>query len=298
MLKNQGQRSTMETMQRLASQMDGLALANRGLKSIRPAKKIVAMPKRVKKTPKAVVTHTKTKENVTELFESDQSEEGKSTSNQRNRLNDSAIDLANESPEIKIRPEIPIEPKILIKSSNSYSEEDPIKSSESDHDSTNQKPESSIRRCKHHGDAITTTSGYGSETSLDSENSSNQIKLKSNNEINHENEETGDTHCVRCHKVFDPSSSSPAEMRCVLPHPTKSVVPIKRDQYGTDFACLCCRTEFRLPKMAFYEAGVNSMLTGFCFIGHHTTDQNDIDYQQDGGAALCCEEAGCIEYFV
>jgi len=22
------------------------------------------------------------------------------------------------------------------------------------------------------------------------------------------------------------------------------------------------------------------------------------DYQQDGGAALCCEEAGCIEYFV
>jgi hypothetical protein len=292
MLKNQGQRSTMETMQRLASQMDGLALANRGLKSIRPAKKIVAMPKRVKKTPKAVVTHTKTKE--TEF--SDQSDEGKSNSNQRSRLNDSAIDLANESPEIKA--EIPIEPKILIKNSNSYSEEDPIKSSESDHDSTNQKPESSIRRCKHHGDAITTTSGYGSETSLDSENSSNRIKLKSNNEINHENEETGDTHCVRCHKVFDPSSSSPAEMRCVLPHPTKSVVPIKRDQYGTDFACLCCRTEFRLPKMAFYEAGVNSMLTGFCFIGHHTTDQNDIDYQQDGGAALCCEEAGCIEYFV
>ena len=33
---------------------------------------------------------------------------------------------------------------------------------------------------------------------------------------------------------------------------------------------------FRLPKMAFYEAGVNSMLTGFCFIGHHTTDENDI----------------------
>merc|ERR1712176_1390968 len=73
---------------------------------------------------------------------------------------------------------------------------------------------------------------------------------------------------------------------------------LSRDAFGTDFVCLCCRTEFRLPKMAFYEAGVNSMLTGFCFIGQHTQDASEIDYQQDGGAALCCEEAGCIEYFV
>jgi len=291
MLKNSTQRSTMETMQRLANQMDGLALANRGLKSIRPAKKIVSMPKRIKKSPKVTPA-------VKEIS-TDQSDDDKS----RDRLNDSAIDLTNQnsSPEnIKKFEKIEIEPM------KSYSEEDPIKSSESDQDLTNQKSDlRPIKTCRqhgncghrHHGDAITATSGYGSETSLDSENS-NQIEIKSKNNLKQQNEETGDTHCVRCHKVFDPSSSSPAEMRCVLPHPTKSVVPIKRDQFGTDFACLCCRTEFRLPKMAFYEAGVNSMLTGFCFIGHHTTDENDIDYQQDGGAALSCEEAGCIEYFV
>ena len=77
-------------------------------------------------------------------------------------------------------------------------------------------------------------------------------------------------------KIFDANSTSSAEMRCVLPHPTKNVVPIRRDEFGTDFVCLCCRTEFRLPKMAFYEAGVNSMLTGHCFVGQHTLDKNDI----------------------
>ena len=77
-------------------------------------------------------------------------------------------------------------------------------------------------------------------------------------------------------KIYDPNSKSTAELRCSLPHPTKSVIPIKRDAFGTDFVCLCCRTEFRLPKMAFYEAGVNSMLTGFCFIGQHTQDASEI----------------------
>ena len=76
--------------------------------------------------------------------------------------------------------------------------------------------------------------------------------------------------------MYDPNSKSTAELRCSLPHPTKSVIPIKRDAFGTDFVCLCCRTEFRLPKMAFYEAGVNSMLTGFCFIGQHTQDASEI----------------------
>ena len=77
-------------------------------------------------------------------------------------------------------------------------------------------------------------------------------------------------------KIFDVKSASSAEMRCVLPHPTKNVVPIRRDDFGTDFVCLCCRTEFRLPKMAFYEAGVNSMLTGHCFVGQHTLDKCEI----------------------
>ncbi|CAG5080532.1 Oidioi.mRNA.OKI2018_I69.PAR.g9633.t1.cds [Oikopleura dioica] len=106
------------------------------------------------------------------------------------------------------------------------------------------------------------------------------------------------SHCARCHKSFNPNSSSNAEMRCLLPHPTNMVIALGRDQNGTNFVCLCCRTEFKLPKMTFYEAGVNSMLTGYCFRGQHTSKSKSIDYQDKGGAALSCEEAGCIEFFV
>ena len=95
-------------------------------------------------------------------------------------------------------------------------------------------------------------------------------------------------------KTFDAKSASSAEMRCVLPHPTKNVVPIRRDDFGTDFVCLCCRTEFRLPKMAFYEAGVNSMLTGHCFVGQHTLDKCEIGIlsksaPQQRGYNLCTQ---------
>jgi len=106
------------------------------------------------------------------------------------------------------------------------------------------------------------------------------------------------SHCARCHKSYNPNSSSNAEMRCLLPHPTNMVVALGRDANGTNFVCLCCRTEFKLPKMTFYEAGVNSMLTGYCFVGQHTSNLKSIDYQDKGGAALSCEEAGCIEFFV
>lgn len=106
------------------------------------------------------------------------------------------------------------------------------------------------------------------------------------------------SHCARCHKSFNPNSSSNAEMRCLLPHPTNMVLALGRDANGTNFVCLCCRTEFKLPKMTFYEAGINSMLTGYCFVGQHTSNLKSIDYQDKGGAALSCEEAGCIEFFV
>lgn len=138
------------------------------------------------------------------------------------------------------------------------------------------------------------TSGYGSEGYVSAE----EPKLKTVETLKVLDIRDEDTHCARCHKTFDPLSGSNAEKRCLLPHPTKMVIPIRRDGDGTHFVCLCCRTEFKLPKMTFYEAGVNSMLTGYCFIGQHTSDENDIDCQYDGGAALTCEEAGCIEFFV
>jgi hypothetical protein len=139
-----------------------------------------------------------------------------------------------------------------------------------------------------------TSSGYGSEGYVSEE----ERKLKSTETLKVLDIRDEHTHCARCHKTFDPLSGSNAEKRCLLPHPTKMVIPIRRDGDGTHFVCLCCRTEFKLPKMTFYEAGVNSMLTGYCFIGQHTADQDDIDFQYDGGAALSCEEAGCIEFFV
>ena len=56
----------METMQRLASQMDGLSIASRGLRSaIRPAKKIVALPKRVQKENKKGSKGDETKASIT-----------------------------------------------------------------------------------------------------------------------------------------------------------------------------------------------------------------------------------------
>jgi hypothetical protein len=140
------------------------------------------------------------------------------------------------------------------------------------------------------------TSGYGSEGYVSEEEKLKNLKNVETLKVLDIRDEH--THCARCHKTFDPLSASNAEKRCLLPHPTKMVIPIRRDTDGTHFVCLCCRTEFKLPKMTFYEAGVNSMLTGYCFIGQHTADQDDIDYQYDGGAALSCEEAGCIEFFV
>lgn len=105
-------------------------------------------------------------------------------------------------------------------------------------------------------------------------------------------------HCARCHKDYDSSSNSPAHHRCVLPHPERMVIVIGRDLKGTDFLCLCCRKEFRLPKMAFYEETTNSMLAGWCYMGTHTTSVDDIDWQIDGGAAKTCEDAGCVEFYV
>ena len=56
----------------------------------------------------------------------------------------------------------------------------------------------------------------------------------------------------------------------------RMVVPIGRDSDGTDFVCLSCRKEFRLPKMTFYDQKTNSLMTGWCFMGSHTTSLGKI----------------------
>jgi len=306
----------METMQRLASQMDGLSIASRGLRSaIRPAKKIVALPKRVQKENKKLENFSNggeiknSKSNITIsnyrgvtdsaiCSENYVTENSSPNSYEENEVDNSRIFSKNDPKYLDLLSNNSVdqsETESELSSNENYELKNPAKKVTFDQ-ATNQR----------RGPAEN-TSGYGSETSAgtgSSESSTglaNQSKAGIQTEFNDESGSSGvenGAHCVRCHKIYDPNSKSTAELRCSLPHPTKSVIPIKRDAFGTDFVCLCCRTEFRLPKMAFYEAGVNSMLTGFCFIGQHTQDASEIDYQQDGGAALCCEEAGCIEYFV
>jgi len=306
-MKNQ---TSMETMQRLASQMDGLSIASRGLRAIRPAKKIVALPKRVQKeNKKGSKVSDETKSSITisnyksvtdsaicsenYVTENNSYEEEKELFHEKFSKNDPKyLDLLSQEDNNSLDQS---ETESELSSNENYELKNVTKKVTFDQ-STNQR----------RGPAEN-TSGYGSETSAGTGSSdssallANQSKSGIQTEFNDESGSSGvenGAHCVRCHKIYDPNSKSTAELRCSLPHPTKSVIPIKRDAFGTDFVCLCCRTEFRLPKMAFYEAGVNSMLTGFCFIGQHTQDASEIDYQQDGGAALCCEEAGCIEYFV
>jgi hypothetical protein len=312
-------KNSMETMQRLASQMDGLSIASRGLRAIRPAKKIVAMPKRVKKEKilegvkeeKAGIKISNFRDSAI-CTHSDDTNKGGNSPEFNTNVNDLPQHIINE---IDIEDQTDGREKteeILHK----LDDKKPVKNRTENR--SNQIEEPSDKMCgkidhtcgqscvaKKVKFEITqrpseNTSGYGSETSTEtgSSGSAEQGLDGKTVGLQENSEKENETHCVRCHKMYDPLSKSTAEMRCSLPHPTKNVIPIKRDAFGTDFVCLCCRTEFRLPKMAFYEAGVNSMLTGFCFIGQHTQDPNEIDYQQHGGAALSCEEAGCIEYFV
>jgi len=102
-------------------------------------------------------------------------------------------------------------------------------------------------------------------------------------------------HCVRCHKKFNTSDK---RSRCYLPHPARMVVIESKDEEGTNFSCKACNTGFRLLQMDFYEEGSNSLLTGHCYSGHHTTDPSSVDFQCLGGAAKTCEENGCVEFYV
>nr|XP_039252179.1 uncharacterized protein LOC120329588 [Styela clava] len=101
-------------------------------------------------------------------------------------------------------------------------------------------------------------------------------------------------HCVRCHKDFNPRDPG----RCILPHPERMVAKIAQDTMGADFVCGCCNAGFRLIKMDFYEESTNSLLTGHCYSGMHTTDPDSVDYRIDGGSAKSCEEFGCVEFYV
>jgi len=105
-------------------------------------------------------------------------------------------------------------------------------------------------------------------------------------------------HCIRCHKNFNANSDSNCEKRCQLQHPEDMVVRKKHTSDGTDFKCLACGKNFYLPNADYYEEGVSSILTGFCFVGTHTTDPENVVFVDEGGAAKTCEANGCVEFYV
>merc|ERR1739838_218100 len=124
-----------------------------------------------------------------------------------------------------------------------------------------------------HGDRTDTTSRKSSTSSSSSEKSG---------------------HCLRCHKSYNPNERS----RCHAPHPESMVSMVGQDEDGTDFVCRCCKSGFRLFKMDFYEESTNSLLTGHCYSGYHTSDPAQVKYMDRGGCAMTCNENGCVEFYV
>ena len=208
-MKNQ---TSMETMQRLASQMDGLSIASRGLRSaIRPAKKIVALPKRVQKENKKGSKGDETKSSITisnyksvtdsaicsenYVTENNSYEEEKELFHEKFSKNDPKyLDLLSQEDNNSLDQS---ETDSELSSNENYELKNVTKKVTFDQ-STNQR----------RGPAEN-TSGYGSETSAgtgSSESSAglaNQSKSGIQTEFNDESGSSGvenGAHCVRCHK--------------------------------------------------------------------------------------------------
>lgn len=107
---------------------------------------------------------------------------------------------------------------------------------------------------------------------------------------------TADTvHCVRCHKEYDPHYG---RKRCTLYHPEKDVWKISQNSQGANFKCGLCSTLFTLKGAWDYKlSNVTEQNCGVCFDGVHTPDPDEVSYQPSG-AAQCCEDKGCIVFYV
>ena len=107
---------------------------------------------------------------------------------------------------------------------------------------------------------------------------------------------TADTiHCVRCHKEYDPHYG---RKRCTLYHPEKDVRRISNNSQGTKFKCSLCSTTFTVKGTWVYKlSNATEQDCGICFDGAHTPDPAEVSYQPSG-AAQCCEDKGCIEFYV
>ena len=211
-LKRMKNQTSMETMQRLASQMDGLSIASRGLRAIRPAKKIVALPKRVQKeNKKGSKVSDETKSSITisnyksvtdsaicsenYVTENNSYEEEKELFHEKFSKNDPKyLDLLSQEDNNSLDQS---ETESELSSNENYELKNVTKKVTFDQ-STNQR----------RGPAEN-TSGYGSETSAGTGSSdssgllANQSKSGIQTEFNDESGSSGvenGAHCVRCHK--------------------------------------------------------------------------------------------------
>ena len=107
---------------------------------------------------------------------------------------------------------------------------------------------------------------------------------------------TADTvHCVRCHKEYDPHFG---RKKCVLYHPEKSVWKVSQNSESANFECSICSKRFRWKGAWEYKVtNATEHNRGVCFEGVHTPSPDEVSYQPTG-AAQCCEDKGCIVFYV
>ena len=107
---------------------------------------------------------------------------------------------------------------------------------------------------------------------------------------------TGETiHCVRCHEEYDEIHG---DMSCVLRHPQEKVELISEDSHSALFQCINCCSVFKLEGTSEYSMKTTSVVQcGACFVGVHTYDVDEVNYQPEGDAERCADK-GCVEFFV
>lgn len=88
-------------------------------------------------------------------------------------------------------------------------------------------------------------------------------------------------HCVRCHGPFTPGDGDP----CNIPHSFN-----EEGREGDRYPSICCGRSVELEE----EGSGNDHWTnlhefGFCFLGRHTTDVNEVKRQHNGANIFPCE---------
>lgn len=88
-------------------------------------------------------------------------------------------------------------------------------------------------------------------------------------------------HCVRCHTTYKEKNNTTKS--CRIDHDYENY---EHSMGGVEYTCDCC------GATSFEETAGNGFdEETYCFIGEHTTDEDDIDYEEINSES--CKESGC-----